>query len=100
MPTAEIVRWEQQQIPPIPQKWPDRVDDHAPLAAAIKQAEELLVLADDWDGEGSVAYSKDTLDRAIAFLTVHSDFLRERYGLSLPVPRIGPGPSGSIDIHW
>ncbi|MBI3896513.1 MAG: hypothetical protein HY313_11345 [Acidobacteria bacterium] len=70
------------------------------LKAEIEQAKRILELKDDWDGEGSAGYSEDTLNRAITFLITHAQWLWESCGISLPVPKIGPGPDGSIDIHW
>lgn len=98
MPTTEMtVRWEQETAQP--QKWVayKEPDD---LRAEIEEASALLELADDWDGEGSQSYSKDTFDRAVSFLTLHSDQLLKSYCLHLPVPKISPGPKGSIDLHW
>src|SRR5271165_742010 len=97
MPTTEMTRgWEQE--PPYLQKWVDykEPDD---LKAEIEQASKMLELEDDWDGEGSQTYSRDTFNRAVAFLTRHSEQLKP-YGIRLPVPKIGPGPDGSIDLHW
>lgn len=70
------------------------------LKAEIAQAKRILRLEDDWDGEGSLGYSEDTFNRATAFLTRHVKGLWERWGIRLPIPRIGPGPDGSIDLHW
>lgn len=70
------------------------------LQEEIGRARKILELGDDWDGEGSPAYTEDTLDRAAAFLTTHSEQFRRLYSLHLPVPKISPGPDGSIDIHW
>jgi hypothetical protein len=70
------------------------------LEAEIKQAQRIVELRDDWDGEGSAGYSQATIDRAVGFLTRHVRGLWESYGIECPIPRIGPGPEGSIDIHW
>lgn len=70
------------------------------LEAEIKQAQRLVELRDDWDGEGSAGYSQATIDRAVGFLTKHVRGLWESYGIECPIPTIGPGPGGSIDIHW
>lgn len=73
---------------------------HQELKAEIERARQMLPLDDDWDGEGSPGYSEETLNRAIAFLTEEADGLWDLRGICLPVPRIGPGPDGSIDLHW
>jgi len=70
------------------------------LNAEIERAKLIIELGSDWDGEGSPGYSQDTFGRAIAFLNTHTWRLWESYGIQSPIPRIGPGPDGSIDLHW
>jgi len=95
MPTTQATcEWKQEE--PAVEKW-DRQEENSELKAEIGEANKL---AENWDDEGSPAYSKDTLDRAAAFLTMQSDTVKKHHGLILPVPRILPGPDGSIDIHW
>jgi hypothetical protein len=100
MPTAQATsQWEREACPVLPWEKIEKQED-AELKAEIEVAQEILKLADDWDGEGSSAYSAHTLSRAIEFLKAHSAkgfALRSAYP---PVPRIGPGPDGSIDLHW
>lgn len=96
MPTAETVQWERETS--TVEEWPQQ-EENRELKAEIEQARTILKLADDWDEEGSPTYSKDTLDRAVAFLAAHSEQF-EKLRLHLPVPKISPGPNGSIDIHW
>jgi len=96
MPTAETFQWERET--PIVEKWTQQEEDRE-LKAEIEQAKNLLKLAHDCDDEGSPTYSKGTLDRAVAFLTAHSEQFK-KFGLHLPVPKINPGPDGSVDIHW
>ncbi len=64
-----------------------------------RASEAIMGLEDNWDGEGSSAYSKATLDRAINFLKLHVSALIEESG-KIIIPRILPGPDGSIDLHW
>jgi hypothetical protein len=98
MPTAQAISgWEPE--PPKIEQWV-RCEEPDDLKAEIEQAREMLELADNWDGEGSQTYSKDTFDRAVAFLTMHSDQLLKLYHIHLPAPKIGPGPDGSVDLHW
>jgi hypothetical protein len=115
MPTAEAVReWEreacvieawtaltneQEQQENEPRSKPD-TSVNQELQAEIDQARQMLSLDADWDGEGSPVYSKDTFDRAVAFLTTHSAYVHSSWGLYPPVPRVSPGPDGSIDLHW
>ncbi len=98
MPTAGgVLEWERETHSV--QKW-ERQEEDQVLKAEIEQARKISELKDDWDDEGSPIFSRDTLDRAIAFLTMHSEHIRRCYELHLPVPKIGPGPGGSIDLHW
>lgn len=76
------------------------LDIYEGLKAEIEQAKRILELEDDWDGEGSSGYSEDTFNRAVAFLTTHAEWLWESCSKRSPAPRIGPGPDGSIDLHW
>ena len=114
MPTAQVLEWKTEddevELPP---KWSETKDAPATqskfrtesssniaLKAEIEQAKRILELEDDWDGEGSLGYSEDTFNRAIEFLTTHVERLWDTHRIRLPIPRIGPGPDGSIDLHW
>ncbi len=97
MPTAETVQWARETN--TVEKWTQQEEDRE-LKAEIEQAKHLLRLAHNWDEEGSSAYSKDTLDRAVAFLTTHSAKGHALCSSYPPTPKIGPGPDGSIDLHW
>jgi hypothetical protein len=57
-------------------------------------------LADDFDGEGSPGYSKQTWDRAVNFVRVQEAGMLAAFSIAVPAPTIGPGPQGSIDVHW
>lgn len=70
------------------------------IAEAIKSSRKILDLKDNWDDEGSPGYTKETLERAIQFLTKHIKWLWENSGVRVEAPKILPGPNGSIDIHW
>ena len=70
------------------------------LHEAIESANHLLKLGDNWDGEGSPGYKADTLLRAANFLREQDDLLDKICGMSVPIPRIDPGPDGSIDLFW
>ncbi len=72
----------------------------ASLAQALDQSSELLELADDWDEQGSPGYQEATLERARHLVWTNTLRLWETLELSINVPRIAPGPYGSIDIHW
>ena len=70
------------------------------LADEVKRAQQIVSLEDDWDGEGSPGYAQDTFDRAVEVLDRYANAVRKRCGRSLPVPTIGAGPDGTIDIYW
>jgi hypothetical protein len=69
------------------------------ISRLIADSESLLQFRDDSD-EGFVPYSKETLDRAIGFLKRYVSSAVKICETSVPIPRLLPGPSGSIDIHW
>ncbi len=70
------------------------------LETAIVKSIRILEWKDDWDGEGSPAYAEETWQRAALFLVQNALRLWRTCGIAVDVPRIGPGPDGSIDIHW
>ena len=70
------------------------------MRSELSRAEGLSRLGDDWDGEGSPAYSSGTLKIVEEFITIHSTYVWGQLELELPVPTIAPGPDGSIDLHW
>lgn len=72
----------------------DRLND------AIAESKWILDLKDNFDGEGSVGYSKETWEMAIKFLKNTARWIWNKRGVVMEVPRISPGPSGSIDLHW
>jgi hypothetical protein len=104
MPTSEMVEWATEPVEST--DWTTEEDrpatefPGADLDAEIRQAKKILQLPDDWDGQGSPRYSAVVLDRATAFLATHLREVWERFGVSCSIPKIGPGPDGSIDLHW
>ena len=70
------------------------------IQGAIQEAQTILELQDDWDGEGSLGYAASTLKRASEFVLDNALELWRSQRLHAPAPVIGPGPDGSIDIHW
>lgn len=67
---------------------------------AIEESREILDVPDDWDGEGTPAYSRATWERATSFVTHYAQRLWVEHGIRIPAPKILPGPDGSIDVHW
>jgi hypothetical protein len=70
------------------------------LCAEIERAEAILEHMEEAKEEDAPVYSRDTLIRASVFLKAHSAQLRKMYRVFGPVPNIGPGPNGSVDLHW
>lgn len=66
-----------------------------------KDLTKIRNLKDDWDEEGSIAYSEFTINWTLIFLQNRRfKFLEEYFKCVLDTPTISPGPDGSIDIHW
>jgi hypothetical protein len=69
------------------------------LQKLIADSAAILECRDDSDA-GFIPYSQETLDRAIDFLTPYTKWAASNLGQSIPIPKLLPGPSGSIDVHW
>jgi hypothetical protein len=61
---------------------------------------KILSLRDNWDGEGSVSYNEETLNRSIAFIENISKNYWKKFKLIIPIPDMFPGIDGDIDIDW
>jgi hypothetical protein len=72
----------------------------APLRNIIESSRSILELHDDWDDEGSIGYKEETWNRATQFVLNSARFLWDHHTTIMDTPDIGPGPDGSIDIHW
>jgi len=60
----------------------------------------VLGLQDNWDGEGSPPYKKETFERAAEFTReLTAQVVSESAG-SVLVPVIGPAMGGSVDLYW
>jgi hypothetical protein len=70
------------------------------LRSAIQDSRVLLTLEDNWDDEGSPGYSDSTWHRAESFLIQNAIHLWRRHKMCFDAPKIQPGPSGSLDLHW
>lgn len=66
----------------------------------IQASRSILEIEDNWDEEGSAGYSEATWERAIQFIKVTAiSYVRET-NQRIILPKITPGPEGSIDIRW
>lgn len=72
----------------------------AELLKSIEASRKMLSLPDDWDDEGSPRIQESTWARATDYLHRHTELVYSRYGSRVPIPRILPGPEGSVDLHW
>lgn len=60
----------------------------------------ILSYEPNWDGEGAPAYEATTWDRAIDFLIKQATWLSDNHNFLMPIPKILPGPNGTLDLHW
>jgi len=72
----------------------------AKIESAIEKSRSILELGDDFDGEGSPGYLKETWERASSFLRQLAATSLDRFSQVAAAPYIDPGPNGSIDLHW
>ncbi len=65
------------------------------LSAELSRVDNLI------SREGSLSsHCRETLDRAVEFLNIYSENLKEFGKDSVPTPDIDLGPRGSIDLYW
>ena len=74
------------------------VSEH--LHPAFDEAWNLQQLQDDWDGEGSHAFTCAHIERVCEFLMAGFDWAWRKFDYIIPAPTIAPGPAESIDIQW
>jgi len=70
------------------------------LADVFEASASILELEDNWDGEGSPAYSKETWERAGKTLLSAALMIWTKEQKVIPSPSISSGPDGSIDVYW
>ncbi len=75
-------------------------EDETKLNDMINESRSILQLQDDFDGNGSPRYSESTWERAIWFVRSQWEEYARVTDAPMPVPRISPGPHGSIDVLW
>lgn len=110
MPSAmPAIDWEQEQR----QEWETPQDQEAAPAETQRSARLVEIHSEELEAEierarglaggeidGETVYSVGTLDRAVVFLKMHVEWLWQTCGIKAPVPMIGPGPAGSVDLFW
>jgi len=72
----------------------------ADIKKELEQYDKYIEYEDDWDGEGSKGYTKETLERTKAFIIDCYNDINADHSEYLSVPKILPGPFGSFDILW
>lgn len=70
------------------------------LVELFESSKEIYRLKDNWDDEGSKGYSKNTWLKMATFLIKSAIYLFENKGIIADLPKISPGPDGSIDLYW
>jgi hypothetical protein len=66
----------------------------------IKAAKYILEIDNEEDSAAFVSYTKETLDRAVDFLTRQMIQAHSARVFGMGVPSIGPADYGSIDLYW
>jgi hypothetical protein len=105
MSSAAICRWETIDAQTQGEAWKRHSSEPASendlcLQAELELAEVKLKNIGDAEEEEVPVYSKDAFRRASIFLKAQSAQFCKMYNVPAPIPNIGPGPNGSIDLHW
>jgi hypothetical protein len=78
----------------------DQSADAEDVLRKLKADSKAILECHDDSDSGFVPYTQGTLDRAIDFLTPYIRWAATGFGTSIPTPKLLPGPSGGIDVHW
>jgi hypothetical protein len=70
------------------------------IEIAIKDANYIVSLEDDWDSDGAIKIPSQIFNRAINFVIDYSISVFTNYNLVLVAPIISPVKDGSIDLLW
>lgn len=76
---------------------PDELKD---LASAVEKSKYMLELGNNFDDAGSPAYSEDTWEKAVIFITNYACWLFDIFGKIIATPKIYHAPEGSVDLYW
>lgn len=63
-------------------------------------SKNILSLKDNWDEEGSQAFTDQTFSGVADFLVTYSKYIFKKYHKIIDIPYITPSGNGSIDIDW
>ena len=67
---------------------------------AEKEAEALVALGPNFDGEGSPGVAPETAAAALKLISSLRRTFATRFGASFPVPSVLPAPNGKVDLRW
>lgn len=67
---------------------------------AIEKSKSILQLLENWDGEGSPTYSKETWEKATRFVRKTAFQFKQESEKWVSPPKITPSHDGSIDVRW
>ena len=102
--SARIIPWNKSASTAPREVWIDHKQRQPTLAGslleALERSKKILDLPEDWDDAGNRTFLFETWERMRQLLVTHAALVWQRTGLIIPVPRIMPGPEGSIDLHW
>lgn len=70
------------------------------LDIELRRIESMIEHPDYTDEEDFPSFSITTLFRAKSFLLAQSKQFHKIFGYFPPVPQIGAGPNGSVDLYW
>lgn len=70
------------------------------LGEEIEKSINFLENSDEWDPDEGELFNSATLKSAIKFLTDYAFWVYDKQGFVIPIPKIYPGPDGSIDLLW
>jgi len=70
------------------------------IAKKIEASKYILDFKDDWDDEGSLAYSEIVWIHTVKFIISYAEFILNTSKKILEAPEIYHGPNGTIDVLW
>lgn len=88
------------QIDPISIAFDNHIISQTEIEDAIKEANSIVELPADWDGEGALQITKGVFEAAVGFLREYSCYISDNFHIQIEAPEINPVRNGSIDLEW
>jgi len=93
---SQVIHWEGEASP---------TDDNdlsyaIGLRGMLESAVKMLVLQDNWNGEGALRIQKSTWDIAVSFLTRTIKSVYKRRSGNVLIPKMSACADGTIDLFW